>query len=577
MNILNQTTDKKKLAKYLYWQGWRIRDIADYLQEKPGTVSAWKTRQGWDNAACVQRVENVAEIRLNHLMLKEKKSNADYKEMDALSRQLERFARINKYIMPEGTEIDLNPKLKNRYNKVKNYLDDDQIAKLEEAFLNSLFEYQRGWYDNRHQRTRIILKSRQIGATWYFAREAIVDAYKTGRNKIFLSASRAQAMVFKAYMTKFVMEVTGVEIKGNPIILPNGAEIHFLGTKAQTAQSYHGDLYIDEFFWIQGFDELNTVASGMALHKHWSKTYFSTPSSKSHQAYPFWMGEKFSKKKDIQMDLSHHRLKTGVLCEDKIWRQIITIYDAEAGGCNLFDIDELKEYEYSEDQFKNLLLCEFMDENDIVFSFELVQRCMVDSWEVWDDYKPHLLRPYAHKNVWIGYDPSLTGDNAGLVVVAPPEVADGPFRVLEHISCKGIDFAQQANLIKQMTQKYVVEHIAIDTTGIGSAVHELVSKFYPNTTAINYSIEIKNKMVFKALHLMKTGRLQFDAGAIEIAQSFFNIKKTITQSGQHTTYNAGRHKSTGHSDLAWAIMNVLIREPLDGYRETNIAFMELSQ
>ncbi|MBN0168973.1 terminase family protein, partial [Pseudomonas aeruginosa] len=92
-----------------------------------------------------------------------------------------------------------------------------------------------------NQRTRVILKSRQIGATFYFAREALIDALETGRNQIFLSASKAQAHIFKAYIQAFARDAVGVELKGDPIILPNGAELHFLGTNARTAQGYHGN------------------------------------------------------------------------------------------------------------------------------------------------------------------------------------------------------------------------------------------------------------------------------------------------------------------------------------------------
>ncbi|MBO7903766.1 terminase large subunit domain-containing protein, partial [Burkholderia pseudomallei] len=61
-------------------------------------------------------------------------------------------------------------------------------------------------------------------------------------------------------------------------------------TNARTAQSYHGNFYFDEYFWVPKFRELNKVASGMAMHKRWRKTYFSTPSSVTHEAYAFWSG-----------------------------------------------------------------------------------------------------------------------------------------------------------------------------------------------------------------------------------------------------------------------------------------------
>lgn len=64
----------------------------------------------------------------------------------------------------------------------------------------------------------------------------------------------------------------------------------FLGTNVRTAQSYTGNLYLDEYFWKPRFQELLKVASGMSLHKKWRTTYFSTPSSLAHSAYPFLVG-----------------------------------------------------------------------------------------------------------------------------------------------------------------------------------------------------------------------------------------------------------------------------------------------
>lgn len=189
-----------------------------------------------------------------------------------------------------GNEADLNPNVANR-NKgprrqpEKNVFTDEQIEKLEEIFHSSMFNYQRHWWEaGKTNRIRNLLKSRQIGATFYFAREALIDALLTGRNQIFLSASKAQAHVFKQYIIDFAKEVE-VELKGDPIVLPNGATLYFLGTNARTAQSYHGNLYLDEYFWIPKFQELRKVASGMAIHKKWRQTYFSTPSSLTHSAY----------------------------------------------------------------------------------------------------------------------------------------------------------------------------------------------------------------------------------------------------------------------------------------------------
>ncbi len=263
----------------------------------------------------------------------------------------------------------------------QNEFSDEQAERLREAFLDSLFDYQKVWYRQGHQRTRNILKSRQIGATWYFAREALDDAITTGRDQIFLSASKAHAHVFTQYICQFAREAADVELTGDPIILPNEATLRFLGTNARTAQSYHGNFYFDEYFWTGGFRELNKVASGMAMHKKWRKTYFSTPSSIGHAAYTFWSGEHFNRGRakvdHLHLDVTRKALAGGRLCEDRQWRQIVTVEDAVAGGCDLFDIGELR-LEYSAQEYANLLMCQFIDDTASIFPLADLQRCMVD-------------------------------------------------------------------------------------------------------------------------------------------------------------------------------------------------------
>lgn len=183
-------------------------------------------------------------------------------------------------------------------------------------------------------------------------------------------------------------------------MLPNDATLYFLGTNARTAQSYHGNLYLDEYFWIHKFQELRKVASGMAIHKHWRQTYFSTPSSLTHDAYPFWSGALYNRgraKTDlIELDLSHGSLSPGTACGDGQWRQIITVEDAVRGGCTLFDLAQLR-LEYSADEYQNLLMCEFIDDTASVFPMPMLQKCMVDSWEVWPDWKSFAARPLANE------------------------------------------------------------------------------------------------------------------------------------------------------------------------------------
>lgn len=137
----------------------------------------------------------------------------------------------------------------------------------------------------------------------------------------------------------------------------------------------------------------------MASQKHLRSTYFSTPSTLAHSAYPFWSGELFNKGRAsaaerIDIDISHTALAGGQLCDDGQWRQIVIIEDALAGGCTLFDLDQLRRENSAED-FKNLFMYEFVDNKASVFPFEELQRCMVDVMDMWEDFAPFADHPLA--------------------------------------------------------------------------------------------------------------------------------------------------------------------------------------
>jgi uncharacterized protein YjcR len=575
--------DPRRRARALYWQGWSLTAIAEHLDVPYHSVRNWKARMKWDAADTMARMESALELPWAVLVAKEAKEGRDFKELDLLGRQIERMARVRRY-ESGGNETDLNPNVANRNAGPKrapkrNFFSEEQVEELGKRFDDSMFGYQRTWYAaGEAERIRNILKSRQIGATFYFAREALVDALRTGRNQIFLSASKSQAFQFRSYIMDFAKEVD-VELRGENIKLHNDAELIFLGTNSRTAQSYHGNLYVDEVFWIPRYQELRKVASGMASQKRWRQTYFSTPSAISHEAYPFWTGALFNKgraKADrVQVDISHQALAGGVHCADGQWRQIVTIEDAQASGCDLFDIEQLKR-EYSPDEFAQLFMCQFMDDGNSVFPLAMLQRCGVDSWELWQDWKPFMPRPFGSRPVWLGYDPSSTGDSAALVVLAPPAVPDGKFRILERHQFKGADFAEQAEFIRKTCARFNVAFIGIDVTGMGIGVFQLVKQFRPDAVSYSYNVELKTRMVLKALDVIGKGRMEWDSGYTDIPASFMAIRKAMTPSGRQATYQASRSEDASHGDIAWAAMHALLNEPLEGVTAGNTGFMEIS-
>ena len=562
----DNTADAKRQAQVMYFSGYKIAEISRQLNIPTSTISSWKEREKWDDFAPVGRVELTLESRLNLLILKENKSGADYKEIDLLGRQMERMARVKKYSFGEGNEVDLNPKLANR-NKgerkkaEQNAIDQEQEELLINGFLEGMFNYQRVWHKAKEHRIRNILKSRQIGATYYFAHEAFVDALTTGHNQIFLSASKKQALQFRSYIVHYAKQTADVDLKGETIKLPNGAELIFLGTNSATAQSYHGNLYFDEVFWVPKFDVMRKVASGMAAQKMYRQTYFSTPTTIAHPAYAFFSGKAFNrgraKADKVEIDISHENLRTGKLCADRQWKQIVTIHDALEGGCNLFNLEDLLA-ENSKEEFEQLFLCQFADDNSSAFKFADLQLCQVDSLEEWHDFKPFYQRPFGNREVWLGYDPAFTGDRAALCLVAPPKVEGGDYRVLHWQTFHGMDYETQASRIKQFCDDYNITRIVIDKTGMGSGVFQEVKKFYPMAVGLDYNADLKNEMVLKTQNLIQKRRLKFDGK--EIITSFMTVKKHITGTGR-MTYVSDRSEDASHGDLSWAIMNCILNVP----------------
>ena len=588
--------DPRRHARSLYWRGWGVSQIAEEFalhgvandngKAIPrATIESWKQRDKWDEAPSIRKIEDGLEIRLLTLIAKEKKTSADLVEMDALSRQIESLARVRRYEQPGGHSGDINEKVGNRNagprkKPKKNHFTAEQAAELKRIFLEGLYDYQLTWWNALSQRTRMILKSRQIGATYYFAFEALIDAIETGRNQIFLSASKAQAHQFRSYIVSFA-KLVGVTLGGDPMLITSdlrpeeeaAAELHFLGTNFRTAQGRHGNFYFDEFFWVHSFEELNKVASGMATHKKWRKTYFSTPSSVAHPAYPYWTGERRNRRRKkeerVSIDVSHAALAAGSVGPDRIWRHIVNIVDAEAGGCDLFDIEELKD-EYAPDEFANLFMCDFVDDSQSAFRFNDMIACGVDSLVDWTDFNIEAARPYGNRAVWAGYDPqeSETGDNAALVIAAPPLMEGGQFRILERHQLRGLDFEQQAEFIKAVLSRYNCTYLGVDAKGVGAGVYQLLAKpgAMPGCAVakIEYSLELKAQMIMKAQNVIRRGRFLFDVAYLDIVSAFVSIKKTLTTSGRNVTFKAGRGGDDGHADLAWATMHILMNEPLDG-------------
>lgn len=578
----------KEAARALYIKCWAPRDIAQELNIPPRTVYHWRDVGQWASLLPAESIEAAISRRYNQLSNKEKKNALELEELrDLIAADVKLRAQRNKHTekMAEiqarsvatfgddfvGGEGGDGGKRKYKKNDVSGITPE-----MLDAWANEhLFDYQLHCRDHKDEDWRFILKSRQVGMTYYFAWEAFEDAVISGDNQVFFSASRAQSEIFREYIVQIAQQYFGVTLTGKNIRLSNGAILRFLSTNASTAQGFNGHLYGDEVFWIPKFTRLHEVASAMATHNKFRTTYFSTPSAKTHQAYPVWTGEEWraddAKRKAVVFPKESTMHEAGQRCPDGIWRYVINMEDAIKGGLGaLVDIERLRN-KYNTTAFAMLYMCQFVDSKDAVFTFSALVACEVDP-NTWGDYDPTAARPFGNREVWAGFDPSRTGDNSTFVIIAPPLHDGERFRVLAIYQWQGLNFSWQAEQVKQLMKRFHITYIGIDTTGIGKGVFDLVSKFAPREAhAILYSVESKNRLVMKMIDTVERKRIEWAKDALdetnkeraEIAPSFMAIRRTTTKSGNALTFVAERSEATGHADVFFAISHAMINEPLD--------------
>ena len=574
----------KEAARGLYLQRMNAKEICAQLNLPARTLYQWAKTGEWEKLIAHEGPEEALGRRLAVLAAKEEKSAFDLKEIDCLLNGIERLARLRERknaparqpashsagVDENGAEL-AGPPYNNRKRPSNKKAGKNDLSLItpelyREKIISKLFPYQQEYRQLTLDKVRnaFILKSRQIGFSYAHSLISLERALFEGVDQNYLSATRAQSHVFRDYIVKEIGNEFDITITGDPLHLKTArgfVDLRFLSTSSRSAQSYHGDVTIDEAFWIPKYTTLRDVALGMASHAKYLRRIFSTPSVIGHQAYPHWTGaewqEQFKKPKDWPTDKA---LRPGIICPDTWYRRIITLQDAERMGCNLFDIRQLK-LETALNKFKQLYECQFIDDAAAVFALALLELCMADPAD-WEWFKPKAARPIGNAPVWCGYDPAHIRDDASFSVLQAPIRPGDKLRVLERHKWEGQSYLWQVERIKEISQRYNIMHVGVDVTGPGIGVFENIRQFLPGAMPLNYSSDgTKSRLVLKGVEVMESGRLEYDAADTALTQAFLGIRQSSTERGG-IIYVASRTKANGHMDAAWSVLHGLAAEPL---------------
>ena len=394
-----------------------------------------------------------------------------------------------------------------------------------------LMPYQRKWVEDA-SRFKIGLWSRQTGKSFATACEAVTDcaAQQKGSTDLWvvLSAGERQALEWMEKAKKWSEAVKATvdsydEIRNSANALMSRAEIRFsngsriiaIPANPGTARGYSANLVLDEFaihekpfdIWAAIYPSITNPLTGRKKLR-----IVSTPKGR---------GNKFA-------DLWEHN--------DKYSKHKVTIEDAVRMGLPI-DLEELKAGVDDPDIWAQEYMCEFIDNTSVLLPYEMIGKC--ESESIKDDGSSPL---------YIGMDIGRSKDLS--VIVTAVKLGD-VLAVIDVTELRRMPFNDQLDILLSKGSQGRVQHVSIDSTGIGAMLaEEARRKGGGKFEGVQFNVSSKGEM-YGAM------RRRFEERSIRIPVSRdfredLHAVQRVVSTGGNVTYSAPRN-ADGHSDRAAAL------------------------
>ena len=394
-----------------------------------------------------------------------------------------------------------------------------------------LMPYQRKWVEDA-SRFKIGLWSRQTGKSFATACEAVTDcaAQQKGSTDLWvvLSAGERQALEWMEKAKKWSEAVKAAvdsydEIRDSANALMSRAEIRYangsrivaIPANPATARGYSANLVLDEFaihekpfeIWAAIYPSITNPLTGRKKLR-----IVSTPKGR---------GNKFA-------DLWEHN--------DKYSKHKVTIEDAVRMGLPI-DLEELKAGVDDPDIWAQEYMCEFIDNTSVLLPYEMIGKCESES-----------IRDDGSSPLYIGMDIGRSKDLS--VIVTAVKLGD-VLAVIDVTELRKMPFNDQLDILLSKGSQSRVQHVSIDSTGIGAMLaEEAQRKGGSKFEGVQFNVSSKGEM-YGAM------RRRFEERSIRIPVSRdfredLHAVQRVVSTGGNVTYSAPRN-ADGHSDRAAAL------------------------
>ena len=395
------------------------------------------------------------------------------------------------------------------------------------------YPYQQRW-TSRADRFKVGMFARQTGKTFTTTFEVAKDTLEAevqGKRArwVILSRGERQAKEAMEEGVKRHCQALGVlvrsietEWRGEAtyrsleVEFPGGGRITALPANPDTARGFSANVFLDEFafhadsrkIWAALFP---VISAGHKLR------VVSTPNGKGNKFY----------------DL--------ITSDDPVWyRQRTDIYAAVTDGLPR-DIEELKRALDDEDAWAQEYLLEFLDEASAWISYDLINAVEHD---LAGDPAGYTGGP-----VYIGND---IGARRDLWVAWVWEQVGDVLWAREVRTLKRASFAEHDRTMDELFERYRVQRLCMDQTGMGEKPVEDAQRRYGSTRVEGVLFTSPNKLTLatQGKQAFEDRKVRIPLGDTALRSDLHSLKKIPTATG-NARFDADRSEA-GHADRAWA-------------------------
>ncbi len=298
---------------------------------------------------------------------------------------------------------------------------------------------------------------------------------------------------------------------------PGGQRITALPANPDTARGFSANVFLDEFAFHLDSRKI-WAALFPVISAGWKLRVVSTPNGKANKFYDLMTGD------------------------DPIWyRQTADIYQAVADGLPR-NIEELRRGLDDEDAWAQEYELKWLDEASAWLSYDLISSCEDDRAG-----RPEL---YTGGPCYLGND---IGRRRDLWVAPVLELIGDVLWTREIAVLKGAKFSVQDFTLDALTQRYRMQRLCMDQTGMGEKPVEDAQSRYGvhRVEGVLFTGPNKLTMATQGKETFEDRKIRIPMGDRLLRADLHALRKVSSPTGA-PRFDVS-HDTDGHADRAWAI------------------------